>query len=473
MSWTYHETSEEDGARHDPAEVFAAGLRHHHIANTAYPIAHAVTMRPYRAATAAAAQELAARAWDGVDNIGLYVHIPFCEQRCAYCEYCVVEPEEFHESEDEYFDLLAREFELYHKAIGSRTLIGFDIGGGTPSAAKATNILRVVELAHKYFTIPAGVDISIETTPRIAAKEPQKIRAYYEMGIRRISMGVQTVSPALLEAVGRPHSSLEYNRAAVAAVRAAGFTKFNVDVMYGFAGQQVDSVAATIRHVVELGPEFVTLYRMRYKGTKLSRQGTGVKLDDVNAQYELAKRMLAEAGYEGSPGKNTFSRVAGDPGTSHYLTRRVVDGTPYLGLGLGAQTLSETSLAYNAGAAEKRLGNYRRMVAAGLLPVQDVYHLSREAAMGKFVSVAFYFGGVNLASFARKFGRSLEEEFPEAVRFVLGRGLMEYRAQGTAGATLRLTEGGVRAINGVISLFYSPAVQSRLIELPEGAALDQ
>jgi oxygen-independent coproporphyrinogen-3 oxidase len=463
----FHASSPGDQVRFTPADSFAAGLAQHHIANTAYPV-HPSCVKEYRV-TGDAAQELAARGWDGLNDLGLYVHIPFCEQRCAYCEYCVVEPDEFKASEDEYFDLVQREFEMYAKALGSprRRLSGYDIGGGTPSACKTENIARVVALARQHFELPDSVDISIETTPRIASRDPEKIHAYFQMGIRRISMGIQTVSPALLEAVGRPHTSVAYDRAATNIIRQAGFTKFNVDIMYGFAGQQLESVSATVTHVLSLNPEFVTLYRMRYKGTKLEKQAKDVSREEVNKQYALAKDMLQAAGYiAGAPGKNTFSRVAGDPGTSHYLTHRVIEGVPYLGIGLGAQTLTERTLAYNAGAAEKKLGNYRRLINAGKLPLQDIYHLSREAAVGKFVSVAFYFGSVNLAAFKRKFGKQLDEEFPKEVAFVREKGLMMYEGEG-AEAVLRLTDAGLKAQNGVISLFYSPIDKAYLMSLPK------
>jgi oxygen-independent coproporphyrinogen-3 oxidase len=459
MNW--HPSAPTDQNRYDPAEIFAAGLAQHHIANTAYPIGHNTTMRPYRVPRSQA-QTKAAKAWMPVENLGLYVHIPFCEQRCGYCEYCVVAPDEFHAHEDDYFDLLQREFEMYRRAIHSesKTLIGFDIGGGTPSAAKTDHIANVVETARRCFQLPENVTISIETTPRIAAREPQKIHAYYQMGIHRISMGVQSVNTRLLEAVGRPHTSLDYDRAAAEAIRAAGFKQFNIDVMYGFAGQALSSVQATIEHVTNLAPEYITLYRMRYKGTRIAGQAEKVTRAEVHTQYHLATAFLSAAGYHASPGKNTFSRLPHNLGTSDYLTERVVHGTPYLGLGLGAQSLSEITLAYNAGAAEKRLDHYRRMVSANQIPIQDLYHLSREAAMGKMISVAFYFGEINLPSFEHKFGLSLGEAFPAEVEFVLRQGLMAYSANGE---TLRLTSEGVQNINGVIALFYAPAVQAHLL----------
>ena len=132
-------------------------------------------------------------------------------------------------------------------------------------------------------------------------------------------------------------------------------------------------------------------------------------------------------------------------------------------MGLGAQSLSEVTLAYNSGAADKRLEHYQRQVEAGELPIQDLYHLSREAAMGKMISVSFYFGEINLASFRHKFGLSLEEAFPAEVAFLLENGLMAYSGGGDP--TLRLTASGEKNYNGVIALFYAGAVKAHLLEM--------
>jgi len=461
MNW--HKSAPEDTIQYAPKDVFNAGLQLHHIANTAYPIGHIQTMRSYRIPNSKV-QETIPMAWKTCQQLGLYVHIPFCEQRCGYCEYCVVEPDEFIKGEDAYFGWLLREFELYQEAIDSdsKTLIGFDIGGGTPSATRIEHIAQVIDAANKYFSLPEEVTISIETTPRIAANQPEKVRAYYQMGIRRISMGVQTINPRLLEAVERPHTSLKYNRAATDAIRKASFEKFNIDVMYGFAGQSEDSVRATLKHAIELSPEYITLYRMRYKGTRISGHAERVSRYQVTQQYHTAKELLIAAGYLATPGKNTFSRVMGDHGTSDYLTERVIHGTPYLGLGLGAQSLSETTLAYNAGAAEKNLTRYGKLVSEGKLPIQDLYHLSQPAAMAKMIAISFYFGEIDRRAFVDKFGCTIAEAFPLEVEFLLKENLMTY--QSADSETLRLTERGLDNYNGVIALFYTPAVKAYLFK---------
>lgn len=469
MNW--HTPSQEDRSHFDPQIIFEAGLALHHLANTAYPIGHLTTMRPYKIGRSAV-QLTAPLAWQEVDRLGLYVHIPFCEARCGFCEYTVVDPATNAGSEQPYFDLLLKEFSLYREAIQTpaKTLVGFDIGGGTPSAASTENIARVVQAAHRHFILPEEVVISIETTPKIAAQQPEKIKAFHAMGIRRISMGVQTINPRLLEEVGRTGTSLRYNLAAAESIRAAGFKSFNVDVMYGFAHQTLGSVEATLKHVIGLEPEHVTLYRTRYKGTRIAAQAEQVSLEEVTAQAELARQMLLEAGYAGTRGKNTFSRVSGDMGTSDYLTGRVIYGTPYLGLGLGAQSLSHKTLSYNSGAADKRLDHYQRQVTAGLLPIQDLYHLSRQAAMGKMISVSFYFGEINLRSFEKKFGTTFEEAFPDEVAFVIKNDLMAYHPAADQPKTLRLTAKGEKAINGVIALFYAGAVKAHLLRMAGTAA---
>ena len=464
MNW--NTTSPADRQRFDPAEVFAAGLTIHHLANTAYPIGHVTTLRPYRVPRRdAATDRVAALAWQDSDQLGLYVHVPFCEKRCSFCEYTVVDPRDNQSAEDPYFDWLIREFELWGRAIEAtaKTLIGFDIGGGTPALPKVANIARVIEAARRRFKFRAGLQISLETTPRIAANDPQKMRDLRDLGLERISMGVQTIQPSLLKALGRTASAADINLKARDHIRAAGFQKFNVDVMYGFARQSLRSWQATLRHAIELDPEYITLYRMRYKGTRLAAQADQVTREQINAMQALASEVLSAAGYAANPGKNTYSRVAGDPGTSDYLTERVINGTPYLGLGLGAQTLSPTTLSYNAGAAGKNLTLYQQKIEAGRLPLQDLYHLSREAAMGKMISVSFYFGEINLAAFERKFGRSLNAAFPPEVAFVIERGLMDY-----TDTTLRLTPLGAQNYNGVIALFYAPAVQEHLLILARG-----
>lgn len=445
----------------DPEAVFAVGLRHHHLANTAYPIAHRRTIWHLRQpADRHAALMRAGFAQER--PMGLYIHIPFCERRCSFCEYCVV-ARHTAELERAYHDALLAELETYRALLGEkRTLCGLDIGGGTPSLYDPARIAELVERVAAGFRLQPGFGISIETTPKIAAEHPERLRAYRAMGIERISMGLQVVSPRLLRDYGRDLNRVGHNRRAVDNIRAAGFRRFNIDLIYGLARQTEEDLERSVAYTIDLAPDYVTLYRMRYKGTRIHGESDAVPLSKVTRMYESARAQLVESGYLANPGKNGFSRLAGDPGTSEYLTSRVEWGTPYLGLGLGAQTFTGGVLAYNLGAASKRPRRYIEAAASGRLPIQDLYQLTPEEGMAKMIAVSFYFGQINRLALRRRFGVELEQVFPGELAFVLSRGLMRPEDH-----HLRLTKRGARVVNGVIALFFSPRVKRHLLGLSE------
>ncbi len=443
-----------------PESVFRAGLRNHHLANTAYPIAHRKTIWQYRQPSEHHAV-LLKDALEATPCMGLYVHIPFCEKRCAFCEYTVMDCRDG-TMENRYHQALMKEFELYERLLGRNTkeLVGLDIGGGTPSLIDPKYIGEIVERVARSFRLRPDFGISMETTPKIAAESPERLNMYKAFGIERISMGLQMVNPRLLHDYGRDSNKIGCNHQAVENIRAAGFQRFNIDLMYGFAKQTLEDFRRTLDYTIQLNPEYITLYRMRYKGTKVAGEAHDIELAPITEMYALACELLIEAGYLANPGKNGFSRIVGDPGTSEYLTERVVQGTPYLGLGLGAQSFTNNLLAYNHGAATKQIQRYLQAANAGELPIQDLYHLPLSEGMAKMLSVSFYFGQIHLSAFRQRFGVELEEHFPDEVAYVLEQGLMKYH-----GETLRLTPQGAKVVNGVIALFYSGRVKKHLVSL--------
>ena len=441
-----------------PQDVFDAGERHHHISNTAYPIAHSRTWGAYRVADRARHRERVQQAFAGEEPICLYAHIPFCEKRCSFCEYTVVNREESKQTLP-YMQRLERELNAYADLLGARRIAGFDIGGGTPSFVPQEQIESLVGLARQRFDFAPDMRISIETTPRIAAQEADKIRAYRQMGIERISMGIQVIQPDLLRILNRDSNGVEHHFRAVENIRQAGFDNFNVDLMYGFANQTLESWQATVEHALALDPEAITLYRMRYKLTRISDQADQVTMDQVRVLSRWAKQRLKAAGYLANPGKNTYCRVPKDTGTSDYIARRVIQGMPYLGLGLGAQTFTDTTIAYNDGAVAKNLMPYFRSVDAGQLPLQDFYDLPLAQMMAKMICVSFYFGEIDRAAFLRKFGLPLETAYAAEIEFALQRGLMEWKPE-----TLSMTTLGEDHFSGLCALFHAPSVKGYLLE---------
>jgi len=456
---TWNTSSEEDLQTYDAKEVFQSGLKNFQIANTAYPINHNLTTKPYKVREDAIQGHIE-NVWQWVDNLLLYAHVPFCSKICSFCELSVVKPRHMKDDITPYFDALYTEIDKYWELIWWESSVsGFDIWGWTPSIVDTQYISGIIERIDANFKRKDDMHMSIETTPKIAAEEIEKMQDYYSMGIRRISMWIQSLSWKL---IGRVDASAEDNIQATENIRKAWFDQFNVDVMYGFAGQDDEDVERTLKHVFDIDPEFVTLYPMRYKGTVVEGKSAWVHWEKLARQYKLAIEMLSDAWYDIRPGKNTCSKLPGNDGLSDYLHNRVLHWTPYLGFWLGAQSFNpQNNLSYNHGAHIKHNSEYIKQVNNGLFPIQDAHHLSREAAMGKMIAISFFYGWVHLESFEKIFGMSLESAFPEELQFIFRNGLMEMKEDWV----LQLTQKGMLNYSGVISLFYSPATKKYLLDI--------
>jgi len=428
-------------------DIFERGIKFHHYCNTAYPL-RANSLAQYELHDNQEIFNCVKQNIESLDELCLYVHVPFCQARCKFCEYVVLnKPEEG--DPDRYVEHLLKEIELYRQIIKDKPIVGYDLGGGTPSYLSIENLEKITA-AIKRFNLQDGMYLSVETTPVIAAKDLDKIRKMRELGYNRISMGFQTVSPALLESLGREGSKSIYEKA-VENIRKAGFDRLNIDLMYGFLNQSDEDFANTIKYTIAQNPEFITLYRNRYKGTKLEAESQGVTLYKVNRQYDIAYRLLKEAGYVANNGKNTFSKIPNDYGTSSYLTKRVVDATSYVGFGLGAQSFVGNYLAYNLGCDNHRLEKYFDYTDRGILPINDIADMPKDEVRAKAISVMFYFGFISMKAYQKRFNEDFREVYKSQIKFLEDNYLMEF----IDSDTFMLTDYGASHLYGIIPLFYS------------------
>lgn len=354
-------------------DLFDRGSKLHHITNTAYPLTPA-SLRKYAVKEEIKIRELLEKDFCNMDDLSLYVHVPFCKSKCRFCEYVVVSGDE-NELKDEYADAILKEIDLYSHIIGrDKNIVGFDIGGGTPTELGLSRIEKITNKLTQSFSLNDNLIWSIETTPFNSVNKADELKGLHDLGFQRISMGVQTVNAKLLKKMEREGGTLLYQKA-VEAVRESGYTRFNIDLMYGFKEQSIEDFKSTIEYTVSLSPEYITLYEMRYKLTQIALDAFDVTQEKKNKQYEIAYEILMQNRYTGNYGKNTFSRIENDYGTSDYLTNRVIKATPYLGLGAGAQSFGADYLAYNQGAATKSISKYIDYVNSGRFPIQDIYNL--------------------------------------------------------------------------------------------------
>ncbi|MCQ2216894.1 MAG: radical SAM protein [Paludibacteraceae bacterium] len=440
-------------------ELFDMGIKFHHYTNTAYPL-RVNSLAEYELHDVDAIRKVVEVNIRKQKEINLYVHVPYCKTRCKFCEYVVLnDPNE--ESQDKYTDYLLREMEMYRHIVGDIPVVGFDLGGGTPLYLNNDNLKRITEKI-KTFKFKGGVSWSIETTPVIAANDLEKIRFVKELGYDRISMGFQTVSATLLESLGREGSAFIYERA-VKNIREAGFKRLNIDLMYGFLNQTDEDFANTVKYTIAMNPEYVTLYRNRYKGTKLEKESQGVSLFKANRQYDIAYTLLKEAGYVANVGKNTFSKIEGDMGTSDYLTTRVVNATSYIGMGLGAQSFVGDYLAYNLGCDNHKMDCYFAALDRNELPINDIADMPRDEVRAKALSVMFYFGFISMKSYRNRFNEDFRMVFADEIAYLERNELMHF----VDDDTFILTEYGAHHIYGIIPLFYSQRSKVEMFDMAQ------
>jgi len=222
----------------------------------------------------------------------VYLHVPFCSSICDFCAFDKALPETG--DWDVFRESLAREWSKIRFAGAIKSVFW---GGGTPGLLKASDILSVGGLFDNFLN--AEAEWTVELTPLCPTTE--KLSAWREVGVNRLSLGVQSFSPRLLEAMGRPYS-VEKIPEIVHKIRQSGFESLNLDLIIAFPGQTENELVADLEKVVELEPEHVSAYCLTLEEdtalyTRLARQGTARDEEEEANLYRIAWSFLEEHGY--------------------------------------------------------------------------------------------------------------------------------------------------------------------------------
>lgn len=230
-------------------------------------------------------------------KIGIYVHIPFCKQKCFYCDfvsYC--DKTKFI---DEYIECLKKEIKLESDKKGF-IIDTIYIGGGTPSIIDGKLVRDVIETIRKSFIIDKEAEVTIEVNPGTVNEE--KLKIYKESGINRISMGLQSTNSSLLKMLGRIHTYEEFLECFNLA-RHIGFENINVDLMIGLPDQTLEDIDESIERISNLKPEHISVYSLIVEeGTKISEDLLAGKLSLPEEEFERkmywrVKEKLEDNGY--------------------------------------------------------------------------------------------------------------------------------------------------------------------------------
>ncbi|MDO5417572.1 MAG: radical SAM family heme chaperone HemW [Lachnospiraceae bacterium] len=401
----------------------------------------------------------------------LYIHIPFCLQKCLYCDFLSFRADE--RSKAEYMDQLRCEILTsgpWYEDYEVKTIF---IGGGTPSSLEPEQITMLMQAVYRAFSVAEDAEITIEVNPgtRLAGKLP----IYRAAGINRVSIGLQSANNEELKLLGRIHTFEDFLTGFQSA-RMAGFTNINVDLMSAIPGQSAESWRNTVRKIIMLKPEHISAYSLiveegtpfgnHYRKTEMEN-GAGAagqaetdrpddgKTDalagwppladeeEERSMYYLTKTFLEEAGFK----RYEISNYA-KPGYECRHNIGYWTGVPYLGFGLGASSYVDGCRFSN----ETDMGTYLELDFSmdGLERLHgDIHVQSRKEEMEEFMFLGLRMTeGVSAARFIQRFGINLSGVYGDVLEKLIQNKLLVRRDMHYA-----LTDWGLDVSNYVMSEF--------------------
>ena len=233
------------------------------------------------------------------ENVGIYIHVPFCLSKCHYCDFCSMSRAD-EDIKQRYVDALCREIkESAERVSGKLEADTVYFGGGTPSLLSAGQFEQILSEIDHSFIIADDAEITAEVNPKTA--DVEKLSTMRALGINRVSIGMQSADDKELRALGRIHSFEDFKRCFDDA-RAAGFDNISADLMYGIPEQTMESFRHSIEVLCHLSPEHISSYCLTVEeGTNFHRRRDKLDFpdeDSVSDMYEEMSRLLAEHGYE-------------------------------------------------------------------------------------------------------------------------------------------------------------------------------
>ena len=392
------------------------------------------------------------------NDTSIYLHIPFCLHRCAYCDFNTYAGQDrFREA---YVEALCEEIRLVAQAspepIQAHTIF---FGGGTPSLLDAGQMEKILQAIHQNFSLTIKAEISLEANPGTVSLD--YLRDLHALGFNRISLGMQSAHPDDLRLLERQHTYLDVIHA-VAWARQAGFDNLNLDLMFGLPHQTFERWEQTLNLALGLNPEHLSLYALTLEhGTPFQRwtdRGLIPTADDDLAadMYEAARDRLGQAGYEHYEISN-WARKSDRRGSWKCLHNlQYWRDLPYLGFGAGAHGYAggiRTANIPGIQAYIKRLqgSNPNHFPASPAAITATPIDLFTEAQEMMMVGLRLVDEGVSSRVFEKRIGQSLGSLFGKEIGRLVESGLLEW--VGLDDRRLRLTRRGQLLGNQVFMQF--------------------
>ncbi|WP_433707194.1 radical SAM family heme chaperone HemW [Paenibacillus illinoisensis] len=371
----------------------------------------------------------------------VYLHIPFCTNKCFYCDFNSYVLKD--QPVMQYLEALEREMEHTVKANPPGEIKTIFVGGGTPTALKPDEMAVFLRSVKTYFPNWADdIEFSMEANP--GTTDAEKLAVMKEGGVNRVSFGVQAFQNDLLTGIGRIHNTDDVYRSLENA-RKAGLTNLSIDLMFGLPNQTVEMLNESIDKALELGLPHYSIYSLKVEENTLFHtlyQKNQLPLpheDDELQMYLLLMKRMKEAGY----GQYEISNFA-KPGFESRHNITYWRNEDYYGLGAGAHGYVGRERHMNI----KGINPYVEASRAGL-PRLDHFEISRAEAMEDYLMVGLrMLEGASALRFNEQFGESMEDVFAKPLGKMLNAGLLERTSDG-----FRLSEQGILFGNDVFAEF--------------------
>lgn len=367
-------------------------------------------------------------------DAGLYIHIPFCVKKCAYCDFlsfaCGADTRE------RYVEALIEEIRAYRNKQTYEVPTIF-LGGGTPSVLEKCQLERILDAVYEVFAVQPDAEVSMEMNPGSVDSRHFALPGQ----INRVSIGLQSANDAELKKLGRMHTFGEFVET-YKQVRAAGIANINVDLISAIPDQNLQSWERTLVTTADLEPEHISAYSLiveegtPFAGMKLNLPGE----DEERQIYARTEEILSARGYERYEISNYAKKGYACRHNISYWKRE-----NYLGLGLGAASLLDNCRFHNTASMER----YLRDSGCPESLREEVQILDWRAVMEEYMFLGLrMMEGVSEAGFVRDFGQDIRQVYGGRIAKLEKQGLLE-----AAGGRLRLTGRGIDVSNYVMSEF--------------------
>jgi putative oxygen-independent coproporphyrinogen III oxidase len=372
--------------------------------------------------------------------LGLYIHLPWCERKCPYCDFNSHETHRVPEAQ--YIRALLQDLQDDLHLLQGRTVETLFIGGGTPSLFSGSAISLLLQGIADRVPLSATLEATMEANPGSA--EAEKFAAFKEAGINRLSLGIQSFNDAHLQALGRVHSS-DQAHAAIAYARDAGFTRLNLDLMHGLPGQTLEAAENDLLTAIACQPTHLSWYQLTIEpNTVFHKRPPQLPIEDELADIQqCGEHRLAESGYAQYE-VSAYSQ----PGCNCLHNTNYWSFGDYLGIGAGAHA----KITFADGRVQrfaKRRQPQEYMAAAPGHFVGSHRTLEQEECVGEFMMNALRLNtGFTVSQFVSRTGCSAETLTPQ-LALLQQQGLLHCDSD-----VVRTTDLGRRFLDTVVAAFF-------------------